>query len=168
MMSIRFRSIILLFSVVLFCGCSSSSGNNAGEQNIGFQATDYYFVKNTYTAETNPSYLVMHSYSSFDSVFGVGAVMNMDRSKLVTEEKMKNAFAISIIYQGNDIHKFSVDRVVLKNGQLQVHYTSEITSPNASWRCNCHVTVLIDQCDFNSILFFENGNQVPNPLIKEF
>jgi hypothetical protein len=166
-MSIRMRSVILLLIVVLFCSCSHSSGSNIDEENVGFQVTDSYFVKNTYIGETNPSYLIIRSYSSFDSVFGVAVVGKADTSKMITEEKMKNGFVLSIIYQGNDIHKYTIDKIILKNGQLQVYYASEVIVPNATWTCNCHVTALIDNSDFNSILFFENGNQLPHASIKE-
>ncbi len=167
MMSIGLRSVLFLLISVLFSGCSDSSGNNVGEVKVGFQVTASHFVKNTYIGETNPSYLLIRSYPSFDSVFGVAATWDMDISKLVTEDKMKSGFVLSIIYQGNDIHTFTVGDVILKNGQLQVYYTSQVTEPNAAWRCNCHVTVLIDNCDFNSILLFENGNPLPNAVIKE-
>jgi hypothetical protein len=167
MKSIGLRSVLFLSIFVLSCGCSDSSGNSADEAKVGFQVTNPYFVKNTYTGETNPSYLLIRSYPSFDSVFGVAMTGNVDISKLITEEKMKNGFVMSIIYQGNNIHAFRVENITLKNGQLRVYYTSEVTEQNASWRCNCHVTVLIDNCEFNSILLVENGNQLPNPPIKE-
>jgi len=93
--------------------------------------------------------------------------MGMDTSKLITEEKMKSGFVLSIIYQGNDIHKFNIEKITLNNKQLQVYYTSEVTTPNASWKCNCNVTALIDNCKFDSILLFENGRPLPDALIKE-
>ena len=167
MKSIELRAVLFLSIFVVFCGCSDSSGNSAGEVKVDFQVVTPYFVKNTYTGETNPSYLLIRSYSSFDSVFGVAMTANVDISKLITEEKMKNGFVLSVIYQGNNIHAFRMEHITLTNGQLRVYYTSEVTEPNASWRCNCHVTVLIDKCEFDSILLFENGNQLPNPSIKE-
>jgi hypothetical protein len=103
----------------------------------------------------------------FDSLFGVAAVWGMDTSRLITEEKMEDGFVFSIIYQGNDIHEFDIERIALKDNQLLVYYTSEVTQPNASWTCNCHVTVLIKNCEFSSILLFENRNFLPNALIKE-
>ena len=166
-MSIGLRSVLFLLIFVFCCGCSGSSGNNADEVNVGFQVTSSYFVKNTYRGETNPSYLLIRSYPSFDSVFGFFAVGNVDPSKLITEDKMKNGFVLSIIYQGSNIHAFTIGDVILKNGQLQVYYTSQVTELNATWTCNCHATVLIDNCDFNSILLFENGNPLPNAAIKE-
>ncbi|MHB8772860.1 MAG: hypothetical protein ACYC7J_17850 [Syntrophales bacterium] len=152
---------MFLLMVVLCCGCSHSSGNEAA---VGFQVTTSYFVKNTYRGETNPSYLVIRSYPSFDSVFGAA---NADPAQLITEEKMKTGFVVSIIYQGNDIHEFAIDKIIVKDDQLQVHYTSEVTMPNASWTCNCHVTALIDNSNFSSIRFFENGNPLPNASVKE-
>jgi len=91
----------------------------------------------------------------------------MDYSKLITEEKMEEGFVLSIIYEGNDIYDFDIDKITLKNNQLKVYYTSEVTTPNATWECNCHVTTLIENCEFNSILLFENGNFLANVLIKE-
>jgi hypothetical protein len=136
------------------------------EKNVNFTISSNHFVKNIYSGTTNPSYLIIRSYSSFDSLFGVAAVMGMDKSKLINEEKMKSGFVLSIIYQGNDIHKFDIEKVTLKNKQLQVYYTSQVTEPNATWTCNCHVTTLIENCEFDSILLFENGHPLPNASIK--
>jgi hypothetical protein len=104
----------------------------------------------------------------FDSLFGVAAVIGMDTSRLITEEKMKDGFVFSIIYQGNDIHEFDIERIALKDNQLLVYYISEVTQQNASWTCNCHVTVFIKNCEFSSILLFENRNFLPSALIREF
>lgn len=159
--------IILFLAVTISCGSPASTTGSAAGENVNFMTGSYLFVKNTYSGETNPSYLLIRSYPSFDSVFGVGAVMGMDTSKLITEEKMKNGFVLSIIYQGNDIHKFNIEKITLKNNQLQVYYTSEVTTPNASWTCNCNVTALIDNCKFDSILLFENGQPLPDAMIKQ-
>ena len=159
--------VILLLIFSISCGSSPSTTENAAKENVSFMTSSSHFVKNSYSGETNPSYLIIRSYSSFDSLFGIGAVMGMDKSKLITEEKMKSGFVLSIIYQGNDIHKFDIEKIVLKNNQLQVHYTSEVTTPDASWECNCHLTALIENCEFDSILLFENGHPLPEALIKE-
>jgi len=159
--------IIPLLALAISCSGTPSATVNAGEKNVGFMKSSYQFIKNTYKGETNPSYLVIRTYSAFDSLFGVGAVMGMDRSKLITEEKMKNGFVMSIIYQGNNIHEFDIEKIILKNNQLQVYYTSKVTEPNASWTCNCNVTALVDNCKFDSILLFENGKPLPDAVIKE-
>ncbi len=157
---------VFVFSTIS-CGSPQPTAGAGTEQNINFMVSSNQFVKNTYKGETNPSYLVIRSYPAFDSLFGVAAVMGMDKSKLITEEKMKNGFVLSIIYQGNNIHQFGIEKITLKNRQLQVYYTSKVTEPNASWTCNCHVTALIENCKFDSILLFENGQPLPNALIKE-
>ena len=159
--------IVLLLAPAISCGNSPSATGGASEQNVNFMISSYQFVKNSYSGKTNPSYLLIRSYPSFDSLFGVGAVMGMDKSKLITEEGMKKGFVLSIIYQGNNIHKFNIEKITLKNKKLQVHYTSEVTEPNASWTCNCNVTALVDNCEFDSILLFENGHALPDALIKE-
>ena len=160
---------LIIFSHLLFFSCkeSSSSEENFDEESVNFMVSSDHFVKNFYSGDTNPSYLLIRSYSSFDSLFGVSATWNMDSSKLITEEKMEDGFVLSIIYQGNDIHEFDIDKITLKENQLKVYYTSEVTTPNATWECNCHVTTLIKNCDFTSILLFENGNFLPNAFIKE-
>jgi len=166
MKSITGILLAVLLASAVACGSTQPTAGSGAEQNINFMVSSNHFVKNTYKGETNPSYLVIRSYAAFDSVFGVGAVMGMDSSKLITEEKMRNGFVLSIIYQGNDIHKFDIEKIILKNGQLQVYYTSKVTEPNASWTCNCNVTVLVDNCKFDSILLYENGQPLPNAVIK--
>jgi hypothetical protein len=165
------KSILSILAVVLLaltisCGGAPSATDNAAETNVGFMISSSHFVKNTYKGKTNPSYLVIRSYPSFSALFGVATVMGMDSSKLITEEKMKTGFVLSIIYQGNDIHKFNIEKVTLKNNRLQVYYTSEVTTPNATWTCNCHVTALIDNCKYDSILLIENGKPLPDAVIK--
>ena len=159
--------IILFLAVTISCGSPASTTGSVAGENVNFMISSYNFVKNTYSGETNPSYLLIRSYPAFDSLFGVGAVMGMDKSKLITEEKMKTGFVLSIIYQGNNIHKCNIEKITLKNKQLQVYYTSEVTEPNASWTCNCNVTALIDNCEFDSILLFENGRPLPDAVIKQ-
>ncbi len=167
MKSILVTLIVMSVALNLSCDGSPSTTGSAAEKNVSFMISSSHFVKNFYKGETNPSYLIIRSYPSFDSLFGVAAVMGMDSSKLITEEKMKTGFVLSIIYQGNDIHKFDIEKITLKNNQLQVYYTSEVTTPNASWKCNCNVTALIDNCEFDSILLFENGHPLPDALIKK-
>ena len=160
--------IILLVMSTFSCDDSQFTEVNVDEENVNFMISSYHFVINIYSGETNPSYLLIRSYSTFDSLFGVAAVIGMDTSRLITEEKMKDGFVFSIIYQGNDIHEFNIERIALKDNQLLVYYTSEVTQSNASWTCNCHVTVLIKNCEFSSILLFENRNFLPSALIREF
>ena len=159
--------IILLMALTISCSNSSSTTGGPAEKNVSFVKSSSQFIKNTYKGETNPSYLLIRNYSAFDSLFGVAAVMGMDTTKLITAEKMKSGFVVSIIYQGNDIHEFNIEKITLKGSQLQVYYTSKVTTPNASWTCNCHVTALIENCDFNSILLFENGQPVSSAVVKE-
>lgn len=158
---------ILVLLLAVSCNGQPASTGNAPEQKIGFMTSQYHFVNNTYKGATNPSYLLVRSYPAFKSQFGTGAVMGMDNAKLISEEAMKNGFVFSIIYQGNDIHEFKIDKVILKGNQLQIYYASKVTQPGASWTCNCHVTALIDNCKFDSILLYENGRPLPDAVIKE-
>lgn len=165
------RALVFLASLLAFLLSLSSctSGNAISVQSLSFTVTSNYFVKNTYKGETNPSYLLIKSYPAFDSLFGIGAVMGMDRSKLIDEDKMKKGFVLSIIYQGNDVHKFGIDRITLDNGQLKVYYTSEVIERNASFTGNFHITTLIQNCDYKSVLLFENGKPLSNvTIIKEY
>ena len=167
-MKFKFMTLVLMLLVLaVACAGPAAPAGNSTEQKIGFMVSQHQFVKNTYKGETNPSYLLIRSYPAFESQFGVAAVMNMDRTKLITEEKMKNGFVLSIIYQGNNIHEFKIEKVILKGSQLQVYYTSKVTEPNATWTCNCNVTALIDNCKFDSILLYENGQPLPNAKVKE-
>ena len=92
---------ILLASVVSIASCSSNQGLSTSENSsqpastetpVSYEISSSHFVKNTYKGETNPSYLLIRSYSSFESLFGVAMTMNTDKSKLVTAEKMKDKF----------------------------------------------------------------------------
>jgi len=159
--------IISLMAFTISCGSSPSTTESIAEENVSFMRSQYHFVHNDYLGETNPSYLIIRSYPAFDSLFDTAGVMGMDNSKLITEEKMKSGFVLSIIYQGDCNHKFDIEKITLKNNQLHVYYTSEATTPTVSGKCNRHVTTLIQNCEFDSILLFENGQPLPDALIKE-
>jgi predicted secreted protein len=139
---------------------------DVGGEQVPFRVSDYHFVKGTYHGVTNPSYLLIRSLASFQSVFSVGYVPGMDMSKLITGADMQNGFVLSIIYQGNDIRKFGIDDIVLKDGQLRVFYTSEVTNPGASYQCNCHITVLIANRIFGPVRLFENGHELIGPTVS--
>jgi len=167
MKSIQCIIHILLLILILSCSDTLFTPDNGYKGNVNFMVSSDHFVKNFYSGDTNPSYLLIRSYSLFDSLFGVGITWDTDYSKLITEEKMEDGFVLSIIYQGNDIHDFDIDKITLKDDTLKVYYTSEVTTPNATCECNCHVTTLIENCEFSSILLFENGNFIPDALIKK-
>ncbi len=82
---------LIILSHLLFFNCkeSSSSEENFDEESVNFMVSSDYFFKNFYSGDTNPSYLLILSYSSFDSLFGVAATWDMNYSKLITEEKME-------------------------------------------------------------------------------
>jgi len=162
-----FFALLSAFLVIL-AGCPSGNETSNTEKNVNFMVTSGYFVKNTYKGETNPSYLLVRSCPAFDSLFGVAAVMGMDRSKLIDEDKMKSGFILSIIYHGNDVHTFGIDKITLDNSQMKVYYTSTITERNASWTGNFHVTALIQNCEYKSVLLFENGKLLSNAKPKEY
>ncbi len=94
--------------------------------------------------------------------------MNADKSKLITAEKMKDKFIFSIIREVNDVYEFGIENITLKNKQLEVHYTSMVTQKNTSWTGNFHITLLVQNCDFSSILLFENGKPLNDAKIKEY
>lgn len=169
--------ILIAPLVILVFACSNvpAADNNmknttttgGEEKNVPYMISSNHFVKNTYKGQTNPSYLLIRSYHTFESLFGVASVMGMDKSKLITEDNMKNGFVLSVIYQGNNIHEFDIERITLKGSQLQVYYSSKVTQPNATWTCNCHVTVLVENCKFDSLMLYENGKPLPDAVIKE-
>ena len=159
-------AISIMLCLLLTFACANPPA--AQETAVSYEVSASHFVKNTYKGETNPSYLLIRSYDSFESLFGVAAVMNMDMTKLITEEKMENGFVLSIIYQGNDVHEFGMEKVTVNNNELRVYYTSKVTIPDASWEGNFHITILVQDCEFNKILLYENGQPLKDALIKEY
>jgi len=123
-----------------------------------------HFVDNWYTAETIPSCLLIRDFDCFDEYFSIGWVQGMDESRLITEERMEGGFVLSVIYQGNDVSSLGVERIVLQNGRLIVRYARKVIMEDASFTGNYHATVLIEDCDFDSVMLVENGrwlDQVP-------
>ncbi len=86
-----YMKCILLFltpTILFIVSCSEEEPS----ESVNFMISSYHFVTNSYSGETNPSYLLIRSYSVFDSLFGVGAVWGMDTSRLIREWKMEDGF----------------------------------------------------------------------------
>jgi hypothetical protein len=160
--------IILLLALTISCGSSPSTIESVDGENVNFmQLSTHYFVSTKYSGETNPSYLIIRSYPVFDSLFGIAVAMGTEDFPVITEDKIKSGFILSIIYQVKDYYKLDIEKITLKNNQLQVYYTSEMTIANVGG-VNCHVTALVENCEFDSVLFFENGHLLPDASVKEF
>ena len=125
-----------------------------------------HFVNNWYEGATNPSCLLIEDYECFESYFSVGWVQGMDESRLITEERMEDGFVLSVIYQGYDVVSLDIEKVVLHDGKLIVCYKREVTMSGVSFTGNYHLTLLIGDCDFDSVMLFENGRRLTDVRIK--
>lgn len=134
---------------------------------VSYMVSEGYFVNGWYEGVTNPSCLVFQDYECFDTYFSIGWYMGLDELKLITEEGMEDGFVLSVIYQGNDIPKLGIEKVALHNGKLIVYYTHEVVIADASFTANMHLTLLIDDCDFDSVILFENGRRVADIPVTE-
>lgn len=134
---------------------------------VSFMVSEGHFVNGWYEGVTNPSCLVFRDYECFDTYFSIGWYMGLDESKLITEEGMEDGFVLSVIYQGNDIPKLGIEKVLLHNGKLIVYYTHEVVMADASFTANMHLTMLIDDCDFEAVMLFENGSRITHASITE-
>jgi len=94
-------------------------------------------------------------------------LVHLDESKLITEERMENGFVLSIIYQGYDVVALGIDRILLHKGKLIVRYTKEARMSGASFTGNYHLTLLIDDCGFDSVTLFENGGRIMHASVTE-
>jgi len=54
--------VILLLAFTISCSSSPSTTESVAEENVNFMISSYHFVKNFYSRETNPSYLIIQSY----------------------------------------------------------------------------------------------------------
>lgn len=133
---------------------------------LSCMVSEGHFVNGTYEGATNPSCLLIWDYECFDSYFSIGWVQGMDESKLITDERMEDRFVLSIIYQGDDVISLGIEKVVLLDGKLIVCYTQEVTMSDVSFMGNYHLTLLIDDCDFESVMLFENGRRVTDIRVK--
>ena len=165
--------IALLTALAISCAGPPPAGEGivkgtagVAQTEVNFLKSSHHFVKNPYSPAANPSYFIMRNYPVFAANFGVAAVMGMDTATLITEEKMKNRFVLSIVHQGRDFRKMDIEKITLANRQLQVYYTSEVTMRDVG-EVNCHVTVLVDDCGFDSVLFYENGRYLPGAAARE-
>jgi hypothetical protein len=132
-----------------------------------YMVSDGYFIGNWYEGDTNPSCLIFRDFACFDTYFTIGWYMGLDESKLITEERMKGGFVISVIYKGYDVTKLGIERVILHNGRLIVYYTREVIIENATFTGGYHLTMLVDDCVFDSVILFENGSRLEHVPVTE-
>ena len=171
MKALRFFPIAV---ICFLCACdtslptdvSHSIGLDRGVE-VSYMLSEGHFVENWYTAETNPICLIFRDYDCFDEYFSIAWIQGMDGSKLITGEKMEGGFVLSIIYQGRDVSRLGIERIGLREGTLIVDYGREILMEGASFTGNYHVTVLIDDCAFDSVMLYENGKRVMHASIAE-
>lgn len=163
------KSIAMLaLCLAVFLGLSSPGPAGAEQPgDLSFQVLSHYFVKNTYAGKTNPSYLLVYDYPSFDALLGLAAVMSADPVPSIDETTMKDRFVVSVVYQGRDIRRYTLDNIILENQALKIYYRSAITQENAAWTCNCHLTVLVAKCRFDRVEFFENGRPCSDATVSE-
>ena len=126
---------------------------------IPYMVSEGHFVNNPFEAITYPTCLVIREYECFEAVFSIAWVQGLDESKLITEEGMEKGFVLSIIYKGYDSVSLGIEKVVLHNGELIVLFTKELRMSGTSFTGNYHLTLLIDDCDFDSVALFENGRR---------
>ena len=171
MMILRYIS---LAAVLALSACDTSTPTDVSypiDFDLGIEQSymipDGYFVNCWYEGATNPSCLTFRDYDCFDKYFTIGWYMGLDESKLITEEKMEDGFVLSVICQGNDIPALGIEKVVLHNGKLIVCYTREVGIEDANFTANMHLTLLIDNCDFDSVILFENGRRAADVSVTE-
>jgi len=134
---------------------------------LPYMVSDGHFVNNWYEGATNPSCLIFRDYECFDRYFSVGWYIGLDEAKLITEERMEGRFVLSIIYQGCDVVRLGIEKVLLHKGKLIVCYAREVTLSDVPFTGNYHLTLLIDDCRFDSVELYENGKRVVNVSITE-
>ena len=93
--------------------------------------------------------------------------MGIDESKLITDERMEGGFVLSVIYQGYDAVTLGIEKIILHNGKLIVYYTREVILKDATFTGNYHLTLLIDDCNFDSVILFENRRRVEHVPVTE-
>ena len=80
---------------------------------------------------------------------------------------MENGFVLSIIYQGYDVVSLGIEKVVLQNGKLIVCYAQAVKMSGVTFTGNYHLALLVDDCDFESVMLFEDGSRIMLPSITE-
>jgi hypothetical protein len=85
--SILYIKHFLLLILILSCKDVPVTPDNGDKGNVIFMVSSDYFVKNFYSGETNPSYLLIRSYSCFESLSGVAEKWDTDYSKMEISSK---------------------------------------------------------------------------------
>jgi len=129
-------------------------------------STGNYFLDSTYAITHTPTFFVIRSYDSFDSLFKWAATVNQDTSQIIHPNEMQSDFVIDVLIQGTFSLDIVVNRISMSSGILIVYYAKSVPVPHPSWTANNHAIVLVSNCNFSYIRFCENGQLLNNAFVE--
>ena len=161
MKTIQHTSIFVLLLVVSITGCTEDDYLLEGFD-IPYENIEHYFVKNSYaeTLDSLLTFLIINDTATFNSIYHPAPSWGPPYH-WVGPEDFEDNFLVGIIREiSNDIYRFIPKRVYLLNDTLNIKYKSTLIEKNASYSIKCHLMLLIENCPYQEIIFYENGEIV--------
>jgi hypothetical protein len=132
---------------------------------LKFDTYSGYFVSNTFEPDAAESIVVTTNQEQFDKVFGVAFVMN-DNSHRLPKDAFESNVVVVMIKRGNAMWDFKVEGVSLKDGVVELHYTSASTKSDTATFA-CPLIASIPKGEYKAIQFVENGKEVKRVDIQK-
>jgi hypothetical protein len=143
-------------AALLFAICCLGKNSSAAEPaKLTFDTYGGYFVSNKFEPNAAESFVVIHDQEQFDKVFGVAFVMG-DTSHRLPEDAFKTLVVVAAIKRGNAVVEYKVDCVSVKEGMVELKYTTTSTKSNTA-NFACPLIVSIPKGEYKAIQFVENG-----------
>ncbi len=155
MKNISIIATIGLLQITSFWGCNKDETIPQGEE-IPFEKIEHYFVRNSYQVDSSIIFLIIKDTATFDSVYHSAATN--EPIDWLEPEDFKTNFVVTIIKQtSNDKYELNAERIYLVNDTLNIRYKSKLINKNLSYSLTCHLLLLIENCLYQRVIFYENG-----------
>jgi len=150
-----------LLQIVTLWGCTKEETIPEGFD-IPFEEIEHYFVLNSYaqTLDSLLTFLIINDTATLNSIYHPAPSWGSP-DHWIGPEDFEDNFLVGIIREiSNDIYRFIPKRVYLLNDTLNIKYKSKLIEKNASYSIKCHLMLLIENCPYQGIIFYENDEIV--------
>ena len=150
----RHKITVLLLAIF----CLGQEASSAEPTKLTFDTYSGYFLSRTFKPDSAEFFVVITDQEQFDKVFGVAFVMG-DKSHRLPKDAFKSLMVVAAIRRGSAVWEFKVEGVSLKDGVVEVSYTTTSTkSGTATFACPFILSILKGK--YKAVQFIENGKPV--------
>jgi hypothetical protein len=125
---------------------------------VEFEMHNGYFVSNRSDIKDPETYLMITTPEQFTKCFGSGVTMGK-RNNLLPTGAFDSKVVIAAVKKGNQIWTYKVDKVLVKDGVVNVQYEAMANPPGTAMFASPMI-VSIPKGAYKTVVFVENGKEV--------